>query len=474
MHTVVLALTAALAWGGDKPFKVDHAKLADTAPASCSFGNMVWPPNLKVYAVKARSGKPLATQIDKSGKIAGQIDVVVKSEYPVALMFDGYDPIIWNVGRETNTKIVAVAATGYNRQVVAGIPRSLPTVFSTRDNAGSCQSLVFDKDETKWNEVSKQLFGKVIDRSYAGSEKGAVAVGAHVGLKDRVVTSDETPAESFYLKDDELSGEMGIKAAVKAGFLRPSRESEYVAANRVIGRDDTHGMRGDAVPTDTFTVLKAFRVPAGMSHSFRVKLIVLGGVPAPSIDEDSSRSVTIVHLGDKTCSGDCASKKQIEEARANWSTGNSRSAKETRKIRDRFATAGSTSSDKNSAAKSAKEFMTKNGLVSGIKSTGSGLQYLAKSEGGGKKPKFTDKVDVEYTATLPNGQVIDSTDGRGQPGVIEINKVVSGLAEGLLLMSEGSSYKIFIPPHLGYGSADQPEVPANSVMIYEIKLIKVH
>ncbi len=46
-------------------------------------------------------------------------------------------------------------------------------------------------------------------------------------------------------------------------------------------------------------------------------------------------------------------------------------------------------------------------------------------------------------------------------------------AEGLLMMQEGARYKLFVPPSLGFGVVDQEKIPANSVLIYEIELVKI-
>ena len=80
---------------------------------------------------------------------------------------------------------------------------------------------------------------------------------------------------------------------------------------------------------------------------------------------------------------------------------------------------------------------------------------------------------MQYHGTLMNGSVFDSTQSRGAPAELKLGNIVPGLREGLQLMQEGAKYKFYLPPSLAYGAQERPGIPANSVLIFEIELLKV-
>jgi len=110
-----------------------------------------------------------------------------------------------------------------------------------------------------------------------------------------------------------------------------------------------------------------------------------------------------------------------------------------------------------------------------VTTTASGLQYEVLTEGSGPKPSATDNVTVHYKGTLTDGTVFDSSYDRGQPATFPLNRVIPGWTEGVQLMSEGSKYKLTIPPNLGYGAAGAGgKIPPNSTLIFEVELIKIN
>ena len=123
----------------------------------------------------------------------------------------------------------------------------------------------------------------------------------------------------------------------------------------------------------------------------------------------------------------------------------------------------------------AKSIMEQNRQNKEIKQTESGLQYQVIREGTGVKPAATDKVEVHYEGTLYNGTKFDSSKERGQTASFPLNQVIPGWTEGLQLMKEGSIYKFWIPSELGYGDrAMGNSIPAGSLLIFEVELIKVN
>lgn len=123
--------------------------------------------------------------------------------------------------------------------------------------------------------------------------------------------------------------------------------------------------------------------------------------------------------------------------------------------------------------KKAQTFLQENKKREGVNETSSGLQFKVLKLGAGKKPVATSKVKIHYKGTLIDGTVFDDSYSRGNPVEFELDKVIRGFQEGLLLMPEGSKFIFFVPPQLGYGDRLVGRIPPNSVLIFEVELFEV-
>jgi FKBP-type peptidyl-prolyl cis-trans isomerase len=120
------------------------------------------------------------------------------------------------------------------------------------------------------------------------------------------------------------------------------------------------------------------------------------------------------------------------------------------------------------------DFLAENSKKPGINITASGLQYEIIQEGSGPKPTATDVVRVHYEGSLTNGTVFDSSYSRGEPLEFSLNGVIPGWTEGLQLMNTGSTYRLFIPSDMGYGSQGAgPQIPPYSTLIFEVELLDI-
>ena len=102
--------------------------------------------------------------------------------------------------------------------------------------------------------------------------------------------------------------------------------------------------------------------------------------------------------------------------------------------------------------------------------TPSGLAYVVLKSGGGATPRITDKVTVHFTGWTTDGSMFDSSVSKGKPGRYEVNNVIAGWTEALLLMKAGSKYRVWIPEELAYQG--RPGFPAG-MLVFEISLISV-
>ena len=121
----------------------------------------------------------------------------------------------------------------------------------------------------------------------------------------------------------------------------------------------------------------------------------------------------------------------------------------------------------------ATAFLKENAQKSMIKTTNSGLQYQVIKEGTGERPSVNGRVSVHYTGTFMNEKVFDSSIERGEPSEFNLNSVIKGWQEGIPLMREGARYRFFIPPALAYGENGRPTIPPNTLLIFDVELLKV-
>lgn len=121
-----------------------------------------------------------------------------------------------------------------------------------------------------------------------------------------------------------------------------------------------------------------------------------------------------------------------------------------------------------------KAFLDENRQKEQVVSLPSGLQYEVLVEGGGVKPKATDKVRCHYHGTLLDGTVFDSSVDRGQPAVFGVNQVIKGWVEALQLMSVGSKWRLYIPSELAYGEQGAGgSIEPNATLIFDVELLDI-
>jgi FKBP-type peptidyl-prolyl cis-trans isomerase len=95
--------------------------------------------------------------------------------------------------------------------------------------------------------------------------------------------------------------------------------------------------------------------------------------------------------------------------------------------------------------------------------------------GTGAAVKKGDTVVMEYTGTLTNGTKFDSSYDHGQAFTTQIGtgQVIQGWDEGIPGMKVGGERKLTIPPSMGYGSQSTGSIPANSTLIFNVKLLDI-
>jgi FKBP-type peptidyl-prolyl cis-trans isomerase FklB len=111
----------------------------------------------------------------------------------------------------------------------------------------------------------------------------------------------------------------------------------------------------------------------------------------------------------------------------------------------------------------------------GVVTTPSGLAYQVVHAGptGAPTARLGDQVTVDYEGKLIDGQVFDSSAANGGPASFMVGRLVPGWNEALQLMRPGDEWTLYVPPALGYGDEGKGPIPADSVMIFRLKLLSV-
>ncbi|KAI3342969.1 hypothetical protein F4824DRAFT_125746 [Ustulina deusta] len=94
--------------------------------------------------------------------------------------------------------------------------------------------------------------------------------------------------------------------------------------------------------------------------------------------------------------------------------------------------------------------------------------------GSGRVVKKGNRVEVRYIGKLTDGKVFDSNK-KGKPFSFKAGsgEVIKGWDIGVQGMSVGGERRLTIPAHLAYGSKAQLGIPANSQLIFDIKLLGI-
>ena len=78
----------------------------------------------------------------------------------------------------------------------------------------------------------------------------------------------------------------------------------------------------------------------------------------------------------------------------------------------------------------------------------------------------SNRITIGYKGWLADGTLFD----QGTLNSFPVANFVPGFTEGVIGMKVGEVRKLVIPARLGYGDQDYGQIPANSVLIFEVTL----
>jgi len=104
-----------------------------------------------------------------------------------------------------------------------------------------------------------------------------------------------------------------------------------------------------------------------------------------------------------------------------------------------------------------------------------GLWYKIFHIGQGDSAKPGKVANIIYNLKLLSGKVCYTSDSLGILSfIIGKDEIESGLDKGIRMMREGDSAIFIMPPNLAYGLLGDLEcIPPRSIIIYEVKLLKI-
>jgi FKBP-type peptidyl-prolyl cis-trans isomerase FkpA len=110
-----------------------------------------------------------------------------------------------------------------------------------------------------------------------------------------------------------------------------------------------------------------------------------------------------------------------------------------------------------------------------MKCSQSGLWYSIQHTGTGDSAQAGRVANIKYTISLLNGKVCYSSDSTGiKSFLIGQGGVETGLEIGILKLREGDKAKFIFPPSLAHGLlGDEKKIPARSIIVYDLELVKL-
>ncbi len=124
-----------------------------------------------------------------------------------------------------------------------------------------------------------------------------------------------------------------------------------------------------------------------------------------------------------------------------------------------------------------QEFFTKKHITPS--KTPLGVYYTISKEGTGNKILAGETVSLNYTGRLLDGTVFDSNTDPAfhhtDPLIFEVGKglVIKGYDKGVQLLKRGAVATLYIPSGLAYGERTKPQIPANSILVFDVEVLDV-
>ena len=118
-----------------------------------------------------------------------------------------------------------------------------------------------------------------------------------------------------------------------------------------------------------------------------------------------------------------------------------------------------------------KEYLENFKKEKGVKTLDNGAMIKLSRAGKGKAPKADATVKVHYTGTLIDGTKFDSSRDREEAFETRLTDVIPCWTKALQQMKPGSRAKVVCPADTAYGNRPVGQIPANSVLVFDIEML---
>lgn len=119
-------------------------------------------------------------------------------------------------------------------------------------------------------------------------------------------------------------------------------------------------------------------------------------------------------------------------------------------------------------------FMAENKKREGVRTMDSGVQYEVLKSGSGHSVRMIHNVLLHYRGTHLDGSEFANTYIDGGPQLVSMKGVIPGWRKALLQMTEGSKWRVYIPPHLAFTNVGDPGgVEPYETVIFDLEVLKV-
>lgn len=120
------------------------------------------------------------------------------------------------------------------------------------------------------------------------------------------------------------------------------------------------------------------------------------------------------------------------------------------------------------------DWLAENAKKEGVVTLPSGLQYKVLTAGTGEVATKEDNVTVRYEGKTIDGNIFDSSYKRNpDTSTFRPDQVIKGWTEALTSMPAGSTWMLYIPQELAYGSRAAGQIKPYSTLIFKVELVKI-
>lgn len=120
------------------------------------------------------------------------------------------------------------------------------------------------------------------------------------------------------------------------------------------------------------------------------------------------------------------------------------------------------------------DWLAENAKKEGVVTLPSGLQYKVLTAGTGEVATKDDNVTVRYEGKTIDGNIFDSSYKRNpDTSTFRPDQVIKGWTEALTSMPAGSTWMLYIPQEMAYGSRAAGQIKPYSTLIFKVELVKI-